>query len=269
MQTSPLLASLAEGRPVFGLAHMIQDDTISETLREVALDFLLVDMQHVAITIETLQRTLIALQPSPLTVLVRPISNDPVHIGQVLDAGAHGVIVPMVNTGEDAARAVASAKYAPQGIRSWGSRRAYLGYGSREAFARNANDDAIVITQVETVEALHNLDAILDTPGLTGVIIGPADLAISMGHMHDRSHSDVEKAIQGVLDKCLERGVPFGYFGATLEAVQPWVERGGLIFNCTTDTLLLAGGVDDLTERVAAARRTAVPGGSVAHVDHT
>lgn len=257
MPTNPLLLALRQGRPVIGCAHMIQDESVTETLRHSDLDFLLVDMQHVAVTIETLQRTLIALQPTGLSVLVRPLWNDTALIGQILDAGAAGVIVPMVNTAEHARGAVAAVKYPPEGVRSWGSRRAALSYDSVEAYAHHANDNAVVIVQVETQEAIDNLPETLSVPGLSGVMVGPADLAISLGYMHDRQHADVIKAIEGVLELCLERAVPFGYFAGSVEAALPWMRRGGLIFNCSSDVAFVSQGVAQLSAEIAEARSSA------------
>lgn len=254
MLTSPLLTSLQQGRPVVGSAHMIQDESVTETLRDVDLDFLLVDMQHVAITIETLQRTLIALQPTRLSVLVRPLCNDPVLIGQILDAGADGVIVPMVNTADDARRAVAAAKYPPEGIRSWGSRRSALAYESKAVYARDANENAVVITQVETRDAVTNLEGILSTPGLSGVMVGPTDLAISLGYMHDRQNPAVVRTIEAVRDRCVERGIPFGFFAASIDAAVYWMQHGGLILTCSSDTTFVAEGVARLSADLAAAR---------------
>lgn len=249
-----LQASLRAKRPIAGFAHTIRDERVTESLRSVDLDFLLVDMQHTPITIETLQRTLTALAPSDLSALVRAPWNDPATIGQILDVGASGVIVPMVNTASEAARAVAAARYAPLGIRSWGpGRTAYLP-SDAATYAREANDRLVVITQVETAEAIDNLDEILGVPGLSAVMIGPADLAISLGYGDDRSNPAVRDAIQSVLDRCLKREVPFGFFAPTLEDGLYWLSRGALIVNCGIDTAFVAGGAANVAASVADAR---------------
>lgn len=254
MLTSRLLTSIHQGRPVVGCAHMIRDEAVTESLRDVDVDFLLVDMQHVATSIETLQLALIALQPTDLSVLVRSHWNDQATIGQILDVGAAGVIVPMVNTDEDARRAVAAARYPPDGSRSWGPRRVARFHGDAEGYARDANDNVVVITQIETQEAIENLDAILSVPGLSGVMVGPADLAISLGYMHDRDNSVVQDAIQAVLDRCLEVGVPFGFFAGTVERALHWMERGALILNCSSDASFVYQGFAQVSAEVAAAR---------------
>lgn len=251
---SRLLNSVQQGRPIVGVSHVIQDESVTETLRDVDLDFLLIDMQHIAVTIETLQRTLIALQPSAMSVLVRPLRNDEVLIGQVLDVGADGVILPMVNTGDEARRAVAAVRYPPNGVRSWGPRRAARIHGGAEAYATDADDNVMVITQVETAEAIENLDDILAVPGLSGVMIGPTDLAISLGYMHDRTNVHVQDAIQSVLDRCHERSVPFGFFAGSVADGIYWMERGGLILACSSDTSFLAQGMAQMAAQIATAR---------------
>lgn len=256
---SRLLTSIQQGRPIVGVSHVIQDESVTETLRGVDLDFLLIDMQHVAITIETLQRTLIALQPTDLSVLVRPLQNDAAVIGQVLDVGADGVIVPMVNTAEDARRAVAAVRYPPNGIRSWGPRRAARIHGGPDAYARDADDSVVVITQVETAEAIANLDQILAVPGLSGIMIGPADLGISLGHLRDRTHAVVQDAISMVLDRCRERDVPFGFFASSVEEGLYWMERGGLILSCSSDTTFVAQGIAAMSAQIADARDARSP----------
>lgn len=262
-RNSRLLSSLAAGRPVTGFAHMVQDLAVTEIFQDVDVDFVLIDMQHIAMTIETLQSVLIALR-SPASVMVRPTSNDPVLIGQILDVGADALIVPMVNSAQDARRAISAARYPPDGTRSWGPRRtSWLG-GSAE-YARDANDSVAVFTQVETAEAVENLDEILAVPGLAGVMIGPGDLAISLGYSDDRDNPAVERAIQGVLDRCRETRIPFGFFAATTAQAAYWMERGALVMTCGSDVGIVAAGVSELAASLRsmakAGRVTAGKGG--------
>ncbi len=257
MCANRLVDSIRQRRPVVGSAHMIRDEAVTESLRNVAADFLLVDMQHVAFGLESLQRVLIALNPSDFGVLVRIPSNNHTTIGQVLDLGAAGVIVPMVNTRHDAIAAVAAAKYPPEGIRSWGPRRVASFHGDAASYAQSANDDVLVIVQVETKEAVDNLGEILAVPGLSGVMIGPADLAISLGYMHDRDNQAVQDAVQFVLDRCLEVDMPFGFFAPSIERALYWMERGALIINCSSDATFVAEGFSRVAAAVAAAHKTA------------
>ncbi len=251
--TLELKRALTQHRPVVGCWHAIQDPAVTETLRDIDLDFLTFDQQHVATNIQTLQLALIALRPTKLATLVRMLRNDTADIGQVLDAGADGVIVPMVNTEDDARRAVAAAKYPPHGVRSWGPRRAALKYTDADAYTRNANA-SLVFAQIETAEAVSNLDAILAVPGLDGVMIGPGDLAISLGYLHDLNHAEVRRVFQGVLDRCRERGVPFGIFTASVSDALDWIERGALIVNCYADAVFVTDGMSAMASQFSKVR---------------
>jgi 2-keto-3-deoxy-L-rhamnonate aldolase RhmA len=152
-----------------------------------------------------------------------------VMIKQILDVGAEGVIVPWVNTPEEAKRAVSAARYPPTGIRGYGPRRASRLSASPAEYVRRANDEILVIGQIETRTAMENLDGILSTPGLDAIMIGPADLAASLGHVQDLMNPAVDEAIGRVLAKCKEHRVPFGMFTGTLERTRQWVSQGGLI----------------------------------------
>ncbi len=252
MQRTHLTTRIRNGDLVVGCAHVIRDEALTEGLRSVEVDFLLVDMQHVAIGLESLQRLLVALQPSDVAVLVRVPTNDPIVIGQVLDVGATGIIVPMVNTAGHAICAVTAAMYPPAGTRSWGPRRVASFHGDPLDYARFANDNTAVIVQIETAEAVGNVDEILTSEGVTGVMIGPADLAISMGHMFDRDNPEVQSAIQHVFKRCQVHGVAGGIFTNDTERAQHWISMGATIVNCSSDATFVAEGF----RRVAATLKT-------------
>src|SRR5207244_391059 len=132
--------------------------------------------------------------------LVRVAWNDPVLIKPVLDIGAAGVIVPLVRTAEDVHRAVAACRYPPEGIRGFGPRRpSQYGQLGGPEFCQAANASVITIVQIEHHEAVANLGEILAVPGLTGIVVGPNDLAGSLGHMGDTRHPDVLRTIETVL----------------------------------------------------------------------
>ena len=251
---NPMHVSLAAGRPVVGFWHVIQDLAITETFRHARVDFLVVDMQHLAMSLEAVERIVIALQPSDVSVVVRTPVNEPAMIGQILDVGADGVIVPMLNNVDDVRLAVSAVRYPPEGVRSWGPRR-LPHYDSADDYARNANENAVVLVQVETAEALANLDEVVAFPGITGVMVGPTDLAISMGYMHDRKNPAVTEAAMRVLDRCAEHGVPFGFFAGPLEEALEWLDRGAQIVACETDAWFIARGVERLVDAFDEARR--------------
>lgn len=259
MQTNGVLESIRGGRPVLGPVITMTDEFVVELIGNAGFDFVLIDTQHSPIGVETLQRLLIALQASTSTVFVRIPWNDTAAICQVLDLGADGIIVPLVNTADDARRAVAAAKYPPEGNRSWGPRRAARIHGGPELYGRNANERIMVLPQIETDEAVSNLDEILDVSGISGIMIGPADLANSLGYSEDRSSLDVERVIERVLDRCLEQGVPFGHFTNTVERSRHWIERGALITTCGVDVAYVSNAIAQQLADIAVLRSESRP----------
>lgn len=238
----PLQESLLAGRPVVGCWHIVEDPLVSEALRDVDLDFLVFDQQHSATTQVSLQHRFLAYRGGRAAALVRVLRNDVAEIGQVLDLGADGVIVPMVNTADEARRAVAAARFRPHGVRSLGPGRAPVKFGGFDGFVRHA-DDSLVIIQIETAEAIANLREILAVPGLTAAMVGPGDLAVSLGHLDNLGHLDVDMAIEQVMQACRVASVPFGLFTADTATAAKWLARGALMVNCGADIGLLLDGM--------------------------
>jgi 2-keto-3-deoxy-L-rhamnonate aldolase RhmA len=233
---------LRSGKTAVGSVISLPDPFVAEIMAGIGFDFLLIDTEHTPITISELQTLLIALRTTESTILVRAPWNDVVMIKQILDVGAEGVIAPWVNTPEEAQRAVAAARYPPVGIRGYGPRRAARLSSSPAEYVRRANEEILVIGQIETLTAVENLDGILSTPGLDAIMIGPADLAASMGHIHDLMNPEVDGMIEHVLRKCKEHSVPFGMFTGTLERARQWVSQGAQIATVGGDVpFLLAG----------------------------
>ncbi|MCC6705311.1 MAG: 2,4-dihydroxyhept-2-ene-1,7-dioic acid aldolase [Thermomicrobiales bacterium] len=156
------------------------DPLTAEVLGNAGFDAVLLDMQHgFGIDPRTAGKCFQAISATPAIPLSRVPWNDPVHIQFALDAGSYGVIVPLVNTAEDAARAAGATRYPPVGFRSNGPNRVSLYAGAD--YVERANDEIICLVMIETLEALDNIEAIAATPGIDGFFIGPGDLAMSMG----------------------------------------------------------------------------------------
>jgi 4-hydroxy-2-oxoheptanedioate aldolase len=153
---------------------------------------------------------LVAMTRSPATLLLRVPWNEPGIIGRVLDAGAEGVIVPMVNSVEDARAAVAACRYAPEGGRSFGPIRAGQILGQRNC--AEANHEIACIPMIESRQAVEDLDAILDVPGIDAVYVGPADLAVSYGLSPgvDNPDEEYQAALAKIVSSCRERGIAPG-----------------------------------------------------------
>ena len=197
----------------------------TEIMAEQGWDSLTVDMQHGPVDYDQALSMLQALSSSEVTPLARVPWNEPGIIMKMLDAGCFGIICPMINTAEECKRFVGACRYPPKGYRSFGPTRVSLYAGAD--YALHANDTVIALAMIETAEAVSNLEAILDVPGLDGVYIGPADLAQSMGHKPAADHTDPELVgvIEHIKDETRKRGLIAGIHVAGLDYAKRMVER--------------------------------------------
>ena len=242
---------LRRGQVCLGTGIPFTDPTVTEALCSV-LDFVWIDMEHCAFSLETVQAHIMATKGSGTTPLVRVPWNDPVLIKPVLDMGAAGVIVPQVCTAEEARRAVAACRYPPDGIRGFGPRRS-SNYGrvGGPGFCLAANEEVIVIVQIEHIDAVNNLDKILAVPGLTSIVVSPNDLSGSMGHLGEPEHPDVLSAIDTVIAKARRNDVFVGIgIGPDLEVVIEWVEKGVQWVATGDDVTLMLQAADQITSSV-------------------
>jgi 4-hydroxy-2-oxoheptanedioate aldolase len=179
-QRGGLRATWQAGKAAIGAFIFTRLDPVAmEALGRQGYDYIVIDMQHGLMGFSDALAMLQALSVGTATPIVRVAANDPALIGQALDAGALGVIVPMVNTAEEAARAVAACRYAPEGSRSFGAFRASIAYGAD--YHLHANARVLCIPMVETVQALDNIEAIAAVPGVSAIYVGPNDLSLTMG----------------------------------------------------------------------------------------
>ena len=193
----------------------IPDAFVAETASRAGFDSVCIDMQHGLVDYRAALAMLQAAQGGGAPVLVRPPWNEPSILMRLLDAGADGVVVPMVDTAEQAEQAVAACRYPPRGRRSFGPTRA--GLIADAPYVEHADEGALAFVMVESVSALEQLDAILNTPALDGVYVGPADLSLSMGHPPetDSEREEHQAAIRRVVAACHERRQVVGLHTAT------------------------------------------------------
>jgi 2-keto-3-deoxy-L-rhamnonate aldolase RhmA len=190
--------------------------SIAEIMAKAGFEWLVVDMEHSVITLDIAQQLIQVIEGCGVVPLVRVGENNPNIIKRVMDAGAHGVIVPMINTKEQAAAAVKAVKYPPLGTRGVGLARAQ-GYGDKfNEYAATVNAESIVIAQVEHIDAVNNLESILSVEGIDGCIIGPYDLSGSLGVPGNFEHPDVLTALKKVEQTCQKRRVALG-----MHVIQP------------------------------------------------
>lgn len=246
---------ILRGEVCLGTAITFSDPAITEALCNI-FDFVWIDAEHAPFSLETVQAHVMATKGRDTAPLVRVSWNDPALIKPLLDIGVAGVIVPMIGTAEDARRAVAACRYPPEGIRGFGPRRA-SNYGRIPArdFCRQANETILTIVQIEQNEAIQNLDSILAVPGLSGIAVGPMDLAASMGHPGDPDHPDVEAATEAILAKARQAGVFAGIAGGEDPGwCVHWVSKGAQWVQMGADfTLVLRA-----AEQVAAQARATI-----------
>jgi 2-keto-3-deoxy-L-rhamnonate aldolase RhmA len=235
--------SLQTGRTCFGTFQSIASSTVSEILAHRGFDWILVDMEHGAMDLETAGDMLAAIDRGGPTPLVRVQWNDQAAIKRVLDAGALGVMVPMVNTAEEARRAVSYCKYAPAGVRGLGAGRASL-FGVRLVeYMGVANDQVLVMVQAEHKDAVANIDAILSVPGIDVLFVGPYDLACSMGHGGQPAHPEVEAAIATVLSAAQRAGVVPGIFCMAPHTARARAAQGFRFIGFGIDSIFLDNAV--------------------------
>jgi 2-keto-3-deoxy-L-rhamnonate aldolase RhmA len=243
MRDNSLLKRLREGHASVASFVTIPDLFTAEVMGAAGVDVLVVDTEHSAMSASQLQGVLTAVHPTESTVIVRVADNDPVLIGQALDLGAEGVLVPGVRTREDCERAVRSCLYAPEGTRGFGPRRASRLHGDRSDYVARANQQIAVIAMIEHYDALEDLDEIVITDGLAAVFVGTADLAVSMGYLHDMANPEVAEAVSRIAEACRSHGTPFGTFTGTEEAANAWVTRGAQIVTMGSDLQYLDAGI--------------------------
>lgn len=241
---------LREGKAVIGSVAVVDNLFVIEAMSRAGFDFIVIDTQHTPLGVEGLYRIINGLSASGTDTIVRVLANDTGLINRVLDYGADGIIIPLTNTAEEVARAVSAARYPPDGIRSWGARKTEK-YGGPDAYAARANQEMLVLPQVETAQAVENIDEILQVKGVDGIMVGPADLAMSMGHPPRMSGIDeADKAILHVLDRCKVHGVPFGMFTGSIENAEIWVRRGAQIATAGADLGFVAEGAARTVRRI-------------------
>ncbi len=193
-----LKPKLKKGETTLGSWITIGDPSIAEIMACAGFDWLVVDMEHSAIGLNEAQRLIRVIELAGCVPLVRVGNNDPNLIKRVMDAGAHGVIVPMVNTREEAVRAVEAVRYPPLGKRGVGLARAQ-GYGfGFEQYKKWVNNESVVIVQTEHIDGVKNLEEILGVDGVDGFIVGPYDLSGSLGRPGDFAHAKMKKALERV-----------------------------------------------------------------------
>ena len=235
---------IRNGQPAIGSWVMTGHPAVVEIMAAEGFDFLVADMEHTAINIETFYHMVLAVKGTGCELMARLPACDMVLAKQVLDMGAAGIIVPSVNTPAEAAQTVAIAKYPPDGIRGAALCRA-TGFGRNFAeYYSNHNRDVLVVAMIEHISAVKQVDAILATPGLDAILIGPYDLSVSMGIPGQLQHPHVLAAQQVILAACRRHNVAPGIHVAPVDPadVANRLAQGFVFVPCGIDTSFVREG---------------------------
>jgi 4-hydroxy-2-oxoheptanedioate aldolase len=254
---NPLKTSWAEGRTAFGLWMTVPGSVGAEIFAGAGVEYVCVDQQHGVIDYDSMVPMFQAIRAEGAAPITRVLSNDPFLIMKALDAGAWGVIVPLVNNAEDAARAVSACRYPPRGMRSYGPVRAAHVIGSRDP--EELGGEALCLVMVETREALERVEEITSTPGVDGVYIGPSDLALSLGlpPTLDVTEDAHIEAVNSIREACHRKGITAGIHAASGEWARKHAEAGFDIVTVATDAALLRAAA---SRELTVARGEAEPG---------
>ncbi|MEE2710070.1 MAG: aldolase/citrate lyase family protein [Gemmatimonadota bacterium] len=221
-----LKEKLRNGEVTYGISIGTPCLDIVEMTSKMPFDWIWFDAEHAPLNVEILEPMLQVARGGDITPLVRVPWNDMVHIKKALDIGAEGLIIPWVNNREQAEMAVKAAKYPPMGLRGVGPKFINVTGDDLAEYIRTANDEGFVMVQIETTEAVDNLEEILTTPGVDAFLIGPSDLAASMGHLGDMVHPAVQDKIAEIMERAKKIGVPGGFAATTIETNKLRVEQG-------------------------------------------
>ncbi|MGE5342314.1 MAG: HpcH/HpaI aldolase family protein [Candidatus Omnitrophota bacterium] len=226
---------LEERKPLIGLIQTLDSLSVTEILSAVGFDWLFLDLEHSAMDVLDAQR-LVQAAGSACPYVIRIPCHEETWIKKSLDTGAAGIIVPRVNTAEEAAAIIRFSKYPPEGCRSVGYSRAH-GFGaSFGEYVKNANRDIAVILQIEDIKAVRNIESIVKVPGIDALFIGPYDLSGSMGKIGQVKDPDVQREIETVRRVCQNAGMPTGIFTSDPTDVKALIDNGFTLIAAGIDT---------------------------------
>jgi 4-hydroxy-2-oxoheptanedioate aldolase len=248
LQTNEFKRALARGDLQIGLWSTLCSNIGAEIIAHSGFDWILLDTEHSPNELPDLLQQLHAMGRGTAMPVVRTAWNDPVLIKRVLDLGAQSILLPYVQTAEEAQRAVQSVRYPPKGIRgvSGGSRASQ--YGRVKDYLLRADAEVCLIVQVETQAALEQLEAIAAVEGVDGVFIGPSDLAASLGHLNNPQHPEVQAALRDAVARLGRVGKASGILTPVEADARRYIEWGYRFVAVGVDTSLLARSADALAK---------------------
>lgn len=244
--------ALLAGRQQIGLWCTLPGGFAAELLAGAGFDWLCLDTEHSPGDPLTVLPQLQAVAPYPVAPVVRPASNDAVLIKRFLDLGAQTLLIPYVQTAEEAARAVAAMRYPPAGLRGVSALTRATRFGRVPDYATRVEEELCLLVQVETGEALGRLEEIAAVEGVDGVFVGPGDLAASLGHLGKPGHPEVVSAVEDAIRRIVRCGKPAGILTPVPEFAKRCIDLGATFTAVGIDSGILAR----TAERLAASFRS-------------
>lgn len=236
-------------KPVLGTIFTLGSTQVAEIISQSGFEWVLIDMEHSTLSLESVQTALQILGEKILKI-VRVPGNDEIWIKRVLDTGCDGILVPMVKTAEEAERVIRSSLYPVEGQRSVGLTRAHkYGAGFNE-YVSAANQNLIIMIQIEHIEGVRNIDSILKVKGIDSIFIGPYDLSASMGLIGKVSHPEVKSAIGLIKQKCKKAGLPYGIFGMDPVTLSDELREGCTFLLCGVDSAILCSSYKEILNKL-------------------
>ncbi|MGO4665322.1 4-hydroxy-2-oxoheptanedioate aldolase [Bosea sp. 2RAB26] len=249
LPTNTFKRALSEGRHQLGLWCSLPGAYAAEAVAGSGFDWLLFDTEHSPGDPLTVLAQLQAVAPYPVSAVVRPASNDAVLIKRFLDFGAQTLLIPYVQNAEEAKAAVAAVRYPPAGIRGVSGVTRATRFGRVADYGKRAGEELCLLVQIETQDALDNLEAIAAVDGVDGVFIGPADLAASLGHVGEPGHPRVTALIEKAVGRIRACGKPAGILTPDTAFAARCIELGTLFTAVGVDAAMLVKATEALARQ--------------------
>jgi 4-hydroxy-2-oxoheptanedioate aldolase len=250
LPVNPFKQALKARRPQIGLWMGLANPYTSELLATTGFDWFAIDAEHAPNDPRSVLAQLQSMAPYPVHGVVRTVSDDVALLKQYLDVGAQTVLVPMVETAEQAARIVAATRYPPAGIRGVGSALARASrWNQVESYLQQCQEEICVLVQVESMKGMHNLTAIAAVDGVDGVFFGPADLAASMGLIGRSTDPQVQALIDEGIQEVSRNGKAAGVLTTDFTLAQKHLNLGALFLAVGVDTSLLVKAATNLARQ--------------------
>jgi|TARA_R110002096_G_scaffold92144_11_gene208381 4-hydroxy-2-oxoheptanedioate aldolase len=236
-----------------GAFMALADSSAAELMATTGFDWLLIDAEHGPNDIKSIMQQLQALAAYPVNPVVRLQDHNVADIKRVLDVGAQTLLIPMVDSAQQAEQLAKAARYAPKGVRGMGGglTRATR-WGAITDYLTQADDNICLLLQIESLEGLAELDAIAQVDGVNGIFLGPADLAASMGYLGQPAHPEVCRVVEQAIQRIHALGKPVGVYCGDPAQTERYQQMGASFFLIAADTMLLKGAADALVNRFRA-----------------